>query len=238
MKILGTLLLLLCMAGSLQAAHDLVPVAYKAEYQLTHEGKLVGRAFFTLSIGEKGTYKSEVYTVPDGEMFSRDATMEILEESRGHLTKNGIAPDHYAYKLRQADKDSTLEFIFDWKEKQFTAQHDVNKATSPLEVGTQDRLSYLLQIRHDLLNRKPESLFLIAEPGRAQLSRFLARSQKRLQLPAGRIMARKVERLEENTSRTELVLWYAKDYDQLPVLLEKQTATGEVRMELVSYKRL
>jgi len=206
---------------------------FDAEYQIVFNKKVVARAYFRLRMTGPDRYSYEAYTVPANEAKNGGKNDEILESSEGAVRDNKLVPDIYLYSVRTPTGTQIFEQGFDWSKQQLSLHSGNATQTATLEGGTQDRLSYLLQLALQVAQGENEFTFPLAEPEHTDKIVFRAQTRETFELPAGSVEAVGVECfLDADTPNR--VIWIAPDWEHIPVLIERSVADGRVRMELLN----
>jgi hypothetical protein len=152
---------------------------------------------------------------------------ERHQRSTGTLGPGGLQPEHFVDKARQ-----TRELRMDWIGQRF--QPTGQGPALPLPPGAQDRLSLFFQLA-GLLSRnaaapRPGQAWQLPVLGRSGSEdwTFVAAGAERLTLPVGPLTAWKLERrpLMANDLRSEL--WFAPEWQQLPVRIRLTEPNGDV----------
>lgn len=205
---------------------------FDAEYRLLFNDELVARAFFRLQLQDGDRYVLEAYTVPDGKMAEQRREHEILEASEGSHRGGSPVPENYFYSVRDPEGTRLFEQVFDWAQDTLHLHSGEATEAVELEDGTQDRLSYLLQLARAVADGKDDLAFAVAEPERTQSMRFRQHAREPLTLPAGQVEAVGVDCYTTGDT-PDRVIWIAPAWDHIPVLIERAVPDGRVRMELV-----
>jgi hypothetical protein len=207
---------------------------YDARYRLLLDGDPVGQVVFRVRVAED-SYSVEAFTVPDGEMARSAPQHEVLEISEGTWRDGGPVPAEYVYHLRDSRGDHLFEQRFDWAAGKLHLSYEDASETTDLEPGTQDRLSYLLQLAQAVRADRAEFAFAVAEPEATVPMRFRALQREQLELAAGSAEAVGVDCFTagETPDRT---IWVVPAWQHIPGLIERAVPEGRVRMELVGWE--
>ncbi len=206
---------------------------FDAEYRIVFNEQVVARAYFRLRMSGPDRYAYEAYTVPANQHEGDSGKDEILESSEGAIRDSALVPDTYLYSVRNTAGTQVFEQSFKWNQQQLLLQSGKITRTATLDAGTQDRLSYLLQLAQLVARGETEFTFPLAEPEHTDQPVFRARSRERFELPAGTVEAVGVECfLDVDTPNR--VIWVAPDWEHIPVLIERTVPDGRVRMELLN----
>lgn len=206
---------------------------FDAEYQIVFNQKVVAKAYFRLRLSGPERYSYEAYTVPANNAENGGQNDEILESSVGAIQDNTLVPEVYLYSVKTPVGTQIFEQGFDWSKQQLSLHSGTVTQTATLEAGTQDRLSYLLQLALQVAQGMNEFNFPLAEPEHTDKLTFRAQTREQFELPAGSVDAVGVECfLDADTPNR--VIWIAPDWEYIPVLIERTVADGRVRMELLN----
>lgn len=206
---------------------------FDAEYQIVFKGKIVAKAYFRLRLTGSERYAYEAYTVPAKKTNGDGKDDEILETSEGAIRDSNLVPDKYLYSVRKTTGTQIFEQGFNWPKQQLSLHSGNAVQTAKLDAGTQDRLSYLLQLAQQVAQGQTEFTFPLAEPEHTDHVVFRAQLREKFELPAGAVDAIGVEcYLDAETP--DRVIWIAPAWGHIPVLIERTVADGRVRMELLN----
>ena len=209
--------------------------AFSARYRLSLDHQPKGETYFNLKLTGTNSYSLEAYTQPEKDISLEDGTNEILESSRGYFDFSRVTPESYYYAVRKKTGTRILEFFFDWKNRQVLFRDQQVQEKFKLEEGAQDSLSYLLQAMIlPAQAQREHKLPRLSVAGQQQFT--LSKKLKRyISTPAGRYLAQQIEITVEGESKPRQ-LWLAVNKGYLPLLLEKPTPVGLVKMELMEIR--
>jgi hypothetical protein len=94
-------------------------------------------------------------------------------------------------------------------------------------TGTQDKLSYQLQLRLDLLAGKTDMTYAVADGGKLKEYRFKVTGEEQIDTPYGRYNAVRVMRDRGEDADRETLIWLAPELDYLIVRLEQTESDGK-----------
>jgi len=230
MNVLAALLLGCCalVASAAGAA------GFDAKYRLLHNDKLVGQTLFRARIAD-GAYTMEAFTIPSGSIARDAPEHEVLEISEGSWHDAGPVPGAYVYHLRDGRGDHLFEQVFDWAEGKLRLSYADQTEAAELEPGTQDRLSYLLQLAEAVRDGFTEFAFAVAEPEATVAMRFRALLRETLEVGAGKAEAIGVECFTTGDT-PDRTIWIVPEWQHVPALIERAVEDGRVRMELLSWE--
>jgi hypothetical protein len=133
--------------------------------------------------------------------------------SQGTIAQGVLRPREFFDERSGRD---TARAWFDWKAQTLTMQYKGNRASEPLPLNAQDRLSFLFAL--SLVPGKAESVSYTIADGKG-LSRHTYRlvGRERIKTPAGEFNALKAARQGEDRETAEL--WLAAERNYIPVRL-------------------
>ncbi|NIB41977.1 DUF3108 domain-containing protein [Pseudomaricurvus alkylphenolicus] len=210
----------LLMAGVTRAE---LPKPFEATYEARY-GSLSITATRTLRELENGGQELR--------FAARSWLARIEEVSQFNWNREGhLVPERYSYSRTGLGRDREAHLDFDWQK--LTVVNNVQKRPWSMSIPPQamDKLSYQLQLRHDLLNRHtrendPELSYAIADGGRLKTYRFEVLGEEQLQTAVGRLNVVKVRKVREGSKRVTL-LWLARDWDHLVVRIQQTEKDGK-----------
>lgn len=115
------------------------PQHIKAVYQATRNGQPFATVTETYT-REGGKYKLESLTEGIG-VYALFGKRRLYSE--GDVTEEGLRPTHF--EQQQGEPRKNIDADFDWAANQLTMKYKGRTATTKLESGTQDILSYAYQ---------------------------------------------------------------------------------------------
>ena len=149
--------------------------------------------------------------------------MNIEESTEFELINGRVVPSAYHYERKMFGKKKQEAVSFDWQT--MTASHE--GTTSPLTIGTLDKLGYQLQLRLDVAehlsasNPQQSLSYLIADEEKRKDYTFSFIGEETLSTPAGELKTIAVERYREDKDRRTTV-WLAIDHHLLLVRLKQE----------------
>lgn len=216
--LLITLLTVLLMPATATAVSIPAPTAFSASYSATINGKsLGGHAQRTLKSEGQGQYS---LTLKAGALIGNS------EESSRFLWQNGtLYPLEYSNQRKVVFRSRRERYAFDWKNKQFSVTRKGATTVYPLMPGTIDALTLDLVIKHDLSQGLKEMNYLLADDDGVSTQRYAVQGEDMLDTPLGKLATLRVKRVRE-ASKRQTTLWFARDYDWLPVKLQQVEPDG------------
>lgn len=178
--------------------------------------------------------RAELLWQHDGQQYQARQEISILflgtrtQTSAGAISEGGLRPQRFADRSR-----SEQAAHFDYAQGQVT--FSANTPAAPMVTGTQDRLSVFIQLGA-LLAAEPErylpgTRISLATVGArtADVWAFTVEKEETLDLPAGTISARKLQRLprRDHDYDQKAELWLAPSLGYLPVRIRITQANGD-----------
>lgn len=160
--------------------------------------------------------------------FAANSWLARIEEvSQFNWDPQGqLIPQNYRYQRSGLGRDREAYLDFDWN-KHTVINNVQNKPWSmKLPEAALDKLSYQLQLRHDLINAKDHMHYQIADGGRLKTYEFEVLGKETLKTPVGQLKTIKVKRIRENAKRITH-LWLATDWDHLVVKIQQTEKDGK-----------
>lgn len=148
------------------------------------------------------------------------------QRSEGHWSAQGLAPDTFTDHARKQ-----RQLHFDWPQQ----RRAVDGVASPdgLPQGTQDRLSLFFQLAHGLATARDPLMagqtwqVPVASPGHIDTWEFRLMERETLDLPAGPVVAWRLQRVPQSDSALGVELWLAPDWQFLPVRIRLTQTNGD-----------
>jgi hypothetical protein len=163
--------------------------------------------------------------------------LKVLEATRFNLSSSGVIPLDYQYKRSGVGKNRADQVSFDWQT--MTAHHEGEIST--LTTGTQDKLSYQLQLRLEVARLVgtevpyDEFTLVIADRGKRREYRFRIDGEEHLSTPAGELRTIRVSRIRDNPDRIT-TFWLAADHEYMLVRLRQDDGDSGFELNLRSFK--
>lgn len=217
------IMLLGCLLGSLPARADsgLLP-AFRATYTTA----------FDLGVPISGEAVRQLRRTEDGHwLFTSEAAAlmaGISETTRfDYHPSTPIKPLSYHYLRQVLGKRREARIEFDWTRRTATTVVKDRPWQMKIPPGAQDKLSYQLQLRLDLLAGKTAMTYSVADGGKLKQYRFKVTGEEEVDTPYGRFAAVRVMRDRGEDAERETLLWLAPELDYLIVRLEQTEADGK-----------
>ncbi len=205
----GLLLLWLVLSGPVQAL-DLTPS--DTTYTLSRGFLPLGEARFRLyPYGEPDCWRYEYQARPSG--LARLFIGNVTERSEFCIVDGQLQSQYFEF--RRADKSAdNYTLHFNWAEKVVRSSKGELRQ---LEPGMVDRLAQQIQVQHWVIQRKGEPgeaqiLSTKVEDDRVRSYRFRITGRERIEVPAGRFDAVRVERVDDPRKSTRFWLLPEQNY--------------------------
>ena len=195
-----------------------LPHPFKATYQAEIKGFSV-TAQRSLSVRKDGLLELS--------FSARSLFAQIDESSRFNWLEGGqLQPQHYEYHRTGLGRDRHAKLSFDWPA--LTVTNDVqDKAWKmALPAQAQDKLSYQLQLRHDLINQRTDMQYEVADGGKLKTYGFELLGHEVLSTPLGAFNTVKVKRFRAHSDR-QTIIWLAQDWDHLIIRIQHTSKDGK-----------
>ena len=150
------------------------------------------------------------------------------QTSSGQLTEQGLQPLHFSDR-RFAKR---RHVHFDWQAQQ--AHFDPVRESAPIGLGTQDRLSFFMQLAAMLQSmpalRTPGTRIEIPTLGsrRLQMWTFVVEQAETLELPAGMLATLRLQRQPQPGDDETAWLWVIPTQGYVPARIRMQERNGDV----------
>lgn len=186
----------------------------------------------------KAQYGSLTITATRSLQKLNDDTMELRFAAKSWLARieevsqfnwddqGQLVPHVYRYQRSGLGRDRKALLNFDWQTQKVVNNVQNKPWTMDLPQAALDKLSYQLQLRHDLLNDKHDMRYQIADGGRLKTYEFEILQDEVLDTPVGQLNTTKVKRIRKNNKRITY-LWLAKDWNHLVVKIQQKEKDGK-----------
>lgn len=194
--------------------------------------KAVYTTAFDLGVSFSGEAVRQLQSQNDGSWtFSSEASSMmagISETTRfEYLPTRVIKPLSYRYKRKLLGKSRKASIDFDWSKGLVTTVVKDQPWKMPIPEATQDKLSYQLQLRLDLMAGKTEMHYAVADGGKLKEYRFKVTGEEEVDTPYGHYRAIRVIRDRGEDADRETLIWFAPALDYLIVRLEQTESDGK-----------
>jgi hypothetical protein len=215
-----------------QAILPFQPSTFKAVYKADYKG---------LPIRATGIRELS-QTADNGYLLSSSASSffaSVTEQSQFFLGDNHrIIPTEYQYHRKGIGKNRDATLRFDWAEQQVENDVQAKPWMMSVPVGALDKLSYQLQMRHDLAaaHRQnlpwPDLTYQVADGGELKTYQFSVVGIESVSTPVGKFNALRVTRVREDSDRVT-DFWLAVEYDFMLVrFIQKKEDRGGFELML------
>lgn len=187
--------------------------SYYAKYKIKAFGLTVGKAKRILKIKNDEDYGLEMHSWSTS-IFLK---MDVTESSKGNIKTNH--PASYRYVKNQGDKKKTNTVTFDWPDLTAVSEYKGKQYVLPLHNDTQDKISYQLQMRKDLIAGKKEFIYTLVDDRKIEVYQFNAKGHEKIRTSIGTLDTIRMEK-ESDKSKRSTTFWLAPKYDYLLVKLE------------------
>lgn len=194
---------------------------FTAHYKLLRNDSMkLGEVKRTTSENDSGTIAFESYSKTTGlaALFVKDT---ITERTTFKVDSNVIQPQDYHYDRKGGKRARETRLNFDWDEKSVTNLLDQSKWEVELQNGTQDKLSYQLQLMLDLQAGNTDFSYPVADDDRMKEYRFTLLGEEIIETPMGKIETIKIKRERAADSKRKTTIWFAKSLQYLPVRIKQ-----------------
>lgn len=150
------------------------------------------------------------------------------EQTRFTYNKTGeIRPLGYRYQRQVLGKERLAELAFDWPGARVTTTVKSKPWQMAISPGTQDKLSYQLQLRRDLALGKHEMRYQVADGGPLSEYHFRVLGEETVSTPQGEYRTLKVERVRAEDAGRTTHIWFAPALEYLIVKLYQTESDGK-----------
>ncbi|RVU32820.1 MULTISPECIES: DUF3108 domain-containing protein [Neptunomonas] len=164
----------------------------------------------------------------------------IKESSKVAVTEQQITPLAYRYKRKVLGKKRLAELDFDWSALEVSNNVEGKPWKMAIPALTQDKLSYQLQMRLDLINKKQGPFtYQVADGGKLKTYHFSILDAERVTTPAGEYETVKVKMERGKNSDRITYIWFAPTLEYAIVKLEQTEPDGKkYALQLKSLEKL
>ena len=145
--------------------------------------------------------------------------------SQGTHPQGTWAPTNYRFVRSVFGRKREISIDLDASAKKITTIAEQRPWTQPYEPGVQDKLSYQLQLREDLIAGREELSYRIADGGRIKTYRFVRIGKETLTTAAGTFDCLRLQ-LERAEDQQQTLIWMAPALDYLTIRLLRIDASG------------
>lgn len=203
--------------SKLAYANNKILQPYRATYLISYDGIKIGKSIITLTNSSPHHYLfciNNLTTLPF--IYGK-----ITECSKGIILKNTVRPESYSYHYEHGKHEQLTTINFNWEKHIAIITAKGKTWQMHIDNGTQDKISYQLLLRQDLMANKKDFRYLIADGGKIKNYTFKIISREIIQTPFGNFISTKLIRLPI-PHKENVTLWYAKELGYI-VIKAKQS---------------
>jgi len=206
---------------------ELNPIAASYSASMDKGLSINGSAQRTLKQQPDGSWKYD---------FNVDSFIADINESVIFRWDEGrVVPIEYRYRLDGLMvRDRSRALNFNWPAKSMSGSYDGESFTVPLAANALDPLGFQLQLRQDLKAGKKEMHYTVADEDDFDEDQFRVIGEEVESTRFGELQTVKVEKVREDDSKRETLMWFAPALDYLLVRLIQVEPDGsryEVRLD-------
>ncbi|MRI35353.1 hypothetical protein EOPP23_20550 [Endozoicomonas sp. OPT23] len=151
------------------------------------------------------------------------ASINIDETSKLTLKDGKVQPVQYVYKRSGIGGKPAKTANFNWKKLESVWQQKDETSTVKFKQGSQDPLSYQLQLRLDLkAGKKTDLAYPVVDDDEVYERKFIIEGEEILSTRTGKLKTIKVKIVRDDDDR-QTWIWFAKDWDYILVqFLQKE----------------
>ncbi len=198
-----------------------------AHYELLRNDNMkIGEVKRTATTQEDGATVFESYSKTTGlaALFIKD---KITERTTFTLDSNTIQPQNYLYDRQGGKRARTAKLNFDWAKKSVSNAINGDAWKMEIPLGTQDKLSYQLQLMLDLQAGEKHFEYPVADGGILKHYRFILLGSETIDTPMGKLETIKLKRERAANSKRKTTIWFAKSLHYLPVRIKQGKSEDE-----------
>ncbi|MFW5825859.1 MAG: DUF3108 domain-containing protein [Marinobacter sp.] len=198
---------------------DLEPVSATYKASMDKGLSINGSATRTLERQDDDTWRYE---------FNVDSFVADIRESVTFRWEEGrVIPLKYRYRLDGLMvKDRSRALNFNWDSDSVTGSYDGNTLTLDMEEHALDPLGFQLQLRQDLKAGKEEMTYSVVDEDEYEHDRFAVIGEETRSTRFGDLKTIKVEKVRDDDSKRETLMWFAPELDHLLVRLVQVEPDG------------
>ncbi len=230
--VLSTPLLTFPMASLEAGEAATIPPDYTAVYQVLRNDKNIAGVTIRLS------HQDDVWTL-HGFTHDMHGLADVLN-IKGAQTTTGtwqdgrFIPDHYRFSFSLIGYKTAWQANFDWPEEIVTTSSKSGDTQLTLADGAVDPFSLSLNIRSHLAQNQTRMALNIVDEDEIDSHVYEADHRESVDTALGCLQTTRVRRVRENSKRVSMV-WYADDYNYVPVLMQHSKKKGNsFRLQIIS----
>lgn len=206
----------------------------QAVYRIKYDGVTIGTSTVTLKSLPANQYFLSIRNHPAISFLSGN----VLESSTGLWAHSQPIPLHYFYSYRYFNKRRQIELFFNWHANNVTTRVNGLPWIMPVTSGTQDKLSYELQLRQDLIAGKNKFIYPVADGGKIKHYQFFIVGNEIITTPLGTFNTIKIIR-SPMPGKNNVTLWIARQFNYQIVRIERSKNIMDHGIaEIISYKKI
>lgn len=150
-----------------------------------------------------------------------DSFIADIDETLSLRWENGqVIPLRYRYKLSGLlIRDRKQAIDFDWAAGKATGHDEGDRFEVELKPGTLDPMGFQLQLLQDIRAGKERMEYHVLDGGDYDLDVFAVIGEERIDTEAGEMLTVKAEKVREEGSKRETLMWFAPQKNHMLVRL-------------------
>lgn len=195
---------------------------FSIEYAVKRKGLALGKSERAFRPVGNDQWQFDARTAPTGmaALFFKDV---IEEHSLLQLTPDGVRPLDYRFDRAGGRREKHYALRYDWSGQ--ALHYNSDELQVPLATGTQDPLSFLIEVMGRLGRGEREFPLSIADRNRVKDYQLRPHGEQHMKTPLGRLRVLHIQ-AKEIGKETYYDLWCAPSLDYLPVRI-RQRRSGE-----------
>lgn len=156
--------------------------------------------------------------------FFADSLVASIDETSTFSSSDdkNLQPELYTYDRNGLGRDRTARITFDWANQKVINDINNNPWKMKIPLGTQDKVSFQVQLQRDLIAGKTENLaYTIADGGKIKEYQFAIIGNERLKTPLGQVDTVKIKRTRKDSDRVTYA-WMAPKFGYLLVRMQQE----------------
>lgn len=219
-----TLLALASILALSAQASEPTPTSQPAEYPALEPMRVSYKASMEKGITLNGDAERILEQKEDGTWLYRtrvDSFIADIDETLTMRWEEGkVIPLRYRYELSGLFiKDRKQAIDFDWDAEQATGHDRGKRFTVDLKPGTLDPMGYQLQLLQDIRAGKEKVEYQVLDRGKYDLDVFAIIGEETIDTSSGEIATVKAEKVRDDDSKRETLMWFAPDRKHMLVRL-------------------
>ncbi|MDO9012391.1 MAG: DUF3108 domain-containing protein [Gallionella sp.] len=212
------------------SAYAAAPDKVQASYEVFSRGMKIGKIDETYT-RIKDRYTLTSTTTPLGLLAVFKPGKTYLSSS-GLIEKQGLRPQHYAYK-RDDNPEKNSQAEFDWAAEKIILMHQAQRTPLTLPDGTQDRLSAMYQFMFLQLEINSALNFTMTNGSKLDNYHYAIGLRQKIDTPAGQFDSLYLDSQgKPGENRTEI--WLSTQKYNLPCKMIITDANGDQFTQILS----